>query len=199
MTYEAFLDWADEDTRAEWVNGDVVMTSPANLRHQDLDRFLLNLLTLFVEARHLGTIIGPPFQMKLSSSGREPDILFVTTSHLDRLRETFLDGPADLVVEIVSDDSATRDRVVKRQEYEEGGVLEYWLLDPRTQRARFFHAEIPGKFQEMHPDAEGMYRSAVLPGFWLRIDWLWQDPLPGALGTALEIDRAAFSRYFEQE
>ena len=34
MTYQEFLNWADEDTLAEWVNGKVIMTSPASLRHQ---------------------------------------------------------------------------------------------------------------------------------------------------------------------
>ena len=39
MTYEEFLAWADEDTLAEWVDGEVVMTSPASNRHQDLTAF----------------------------------------------------------------------------------------------------------------------------------------------------------------
>jgi hypothetical protein len=38
MTYAEFLDWADEDTLAEWVNGKVIMTSPASLRHQPSSR-----------------------------------------------------------------------------------------------------------------------------------------------------------------
>ncbi|MGH2411546.1 MAG: Uma2 family endonuclease [Chloroflexota bacterium] len=47
MTYDEFLDWADEDTLAEWVDGKVIMTSPANRRHQELVGFLYGLLDVY--------------------------------------------------------------------------------------------------------------------------------------------------------
>jgi Uma2 family endonuclease len=110
MTYEEFLDWLDEDTPAEWRDGQVVMASPAKLKHQNISTFLITLLAFFADVHELGTIIGPPFQMRLATSGREPDVLFVAAAHLDRLKETYLDGPADLVVEVVSPESGGRDR-----------------------------------------------------------------------------------------
>lgn len=39
LSYEAFLAWADEDTRAEWVGGEVSLMSPASTRHQDIADF----------------------------------------------------------------------------------------------------------------------------------------------------------------
>src|SRR5437660_7260810 len=79
MTYEEFLEWADEDTRAEWVDGEVILVSPASKPHQSLLRFLVALLSYFVEANDLGELLFAPFQMKLSTrpSGREPDLLFI--------------------------------------------------------------------------------------------------------------------------
>ena len=47
MTYEEFLDWLDEDTFAEWVDGEVVFMSPATFGHQDLVIFLSALLRHF--------------------------------------------------------------------------------------------------------------------------------------------------------
>ena len=70
--------------------------------------------------------------------GREPDILFIAREHLDRFRDTYLDGPADLVVEIISRDSRARDRGDKFYEYEQGGVREYWLLDYLRRQAEFY-------------------------------------------------------------
>lgn len=58
---------------------------------------------------------------------------FVASEHLDRLKETYLDGPADLVVGIVSPDSVGRDRGEKFYEYAQGGVPEYWLIDPQLE------------------------------------------------------------------
>jgi len=180
MTYEEFLDWADEDTWAEWVDGEVIILSPASLLHQALDTFLLSVLTSFVSFRDLGIVLGPPFQMKTGPDlpGREPDVIFVAREHLDRLRDVYLDGPADLVVEIVSPDSRTRDSQDKLHEYEEGGVPEYWVLDPFRREAKFYQLGEDGSYYLVAPDENGVYESAVLKGLRLKVDWLWQKPLP---------------------
>ncbi len=193
MTYEEFLDWADEDTLAEWVDGEVVMYSPASKRHQQIVGFLEKVLGTFVEQHDLGVVLSAPFQMKLEH-GREPDLLFVAREHLERLKETHLDGPADLVVEIVSPESVGRDRGDKFYEYERGGVVEYWLIDPQTKRAEFYQRAASGQYQLVPPDAEGVYRSAVLPGLWLRVVWLWQEPLPAMEDLLLDIGGESYAR-----
>jgi len=179
MSYEKFLEWVDEDILAEWVDGEVVMTSPASNRHQDISGFLESVLRSFVETRQLGIVRSAPFQMKLEQ-GREPDLLFVARDHLDWLKETYLDGPADLVVEIISPEGAGRDRGEKFYEYAGGGVPEYWLLDPQTEWAEFY------QLQERHyrlafGGREGKYQALTLSGFWLQVEWLWQEPLPPVL------------------
>jgi Uma2 family endonuclease len=193
MTYEQFLAWADEDTLAEWVavpdtdEGEVVVTSPASNKHQDIARFLTALLSIYVETQQLGVVRPAPFQMKLEHSGREPDLLFVATAHLDRLKETHLDGPADLVVEIVSPESIGRDRGTKFVEYARGGVLEYWLLDPQARRAEFYRLREMGQYETAFAGHEGRYEAQILPGFWLRVEWLWQEPLPKTLDMLREL------------
>jgi Uma2 family endonuclease len=200
MTYEEFLDWVDEDTLAEWVAspgeeaGEVVMYSPASDRHQDIADFLVSVLRPFVEERQLGLVRSAPFQMKLEHSGREPDVLFVTKDHLDRLQETYLDGPADLAVEIISPESAGRDRGEKFYEYEAGGVAEYWLIDPQKERAEFYQLEAD-QYQQVAPDTEGIYRSAALPGFWLRVEWLWQKPLPPVEDVMLDVGGEEYAKW----
>src|SRR5256885_5964292 len=138
MTFEEFLEWADEDTYAEWVDGEVIMMCPATDWHQDLDDFLTALVRHFVEAGQLCRVFSNPILMRLPSrpSGREPDLIFVAKAHLNRLRTSYLDGPADLVVEIISPESRERDEVDKLREYEQAGVPEYWMLDPEQRWAR---------------------------------------------------------------
>jgi len=176
MTYQEFLNWADEDTLAEWVNGEIVMTSPASRIHQLIGLFLGGVIRSYVEERALGQVIIAPFQMKLATSGREPDLLFIATENLSRLRKTYLDGPADLAVEIISPESVGRDRGTKFYEYEEAGIPEYWLIDPLREQAEFYRLDEQGHYSLVSPDAEGIYRSETTPGFWLRVDWLWQPP-----------------------
>lgn len=205
MTYEEFLAWADEDTLAEWVDGEVIMTSPASRRHQEIALFLGQVIGLYVEQLGSGRVLVSPFQMKLERSGREPDLLFVANEHLERLKETYLDGPADLVVEIVSKESAGRDRGEKFYEYEQAGVPEYWLIDPGMKRVEFYQLSSEGQYHLVSPDPAGVYRSPILPAFWLRVAWLWQEPLPSpvrVVATIAGVDPAlteAFERALRGE
>jgi Uma2 family endonuclease len=189
MTYEQFLEWADEDTNAEWVNGEVVWMSPLSDLHQELALFLLRVLAAFVEERRLGKLRYERYQMKTAPHlpGREPDLLFVGNEHLSQLKGNHLEGPADLVVEIVSPESRERDCEEKYTEYEEGGVPEYWLLDQPQQQAKFYLLGEGGRYHQAPVGEEGIFRSRALPGFWLRVEWLWQDPLPGVRAVLREL------------
>jgi len=180
MTYEEFLDWADEDTYAEWVDGKVELMSPASVEHQDISLFLSRLFAEFADQQDAGKLLVAPFQMRLSNvrRGREPDLLFVLKENTGRLQRSYLDGPADLVIEIISPESVLRDRGAKYAEYEAGGVREYWIVDNLSHRADFFVLDGEGRYQRASPDTEGKYESAVLPGFWINVGWLWQSPLP---------------------
>ncbi len=187
ITYEEFLAQVNEDTLAEWVNGGIVIASPASTRHQLIGDFLNRIIAIFVEQHQLGVIISPPFQMKLPNSGREPDLIFIAREHLSRLKETYLDGPADLVVEIISLESQERDRGMKFYEYEAGDVPEYWLIDPIRQAVEFYQLNEDGVYQPVFTGKAGTYHSKIVAGFWLKIEWLWQDPLPTVLDTLQEL------------
>ncbi len=182
MTYEQFLDWLDEDARAEWVDGQVILMSPASYLHQTIVGFLLRVLSEFVAAHDSGEVIAGPFQMKLPArpSGREPDLLFVARDRRHLIHKTFLDGAADLVVEVISPESRGRDTLDKRYEYEQSGVREYWLVDPERHEATLF-ARSGGRFTKQRL-TRGRLVSSVLPGLWLELDWLWDRPFPGLQG-----------------
>lgn len=179
MTFEEFLEWADEDTFAEWVDGEVQFWTTTAL-HQIIGKFLLVTMDQFVQTKDLGIVLFAPFLMRLEQrpSGREPDILFVSKENLDRLRDNWLDGPADLVVEIVSEESRKRDREVKFAEYAAGGVREYWLIDPPRQQAELFVLAPDGHYVPAPVDEHGLLHSVVLEGVKLDVRWLWQDPKP---------------------
>jgi len=189
MTYGEFLDWADEDTHAEWVDGEVVFMSPVSDAHQEISGFLLRVISEFVEVHQLGKVRYESFQMKLVTTprGREPDILFIGNEHLSLLKPNYLDGPADLAVEIVSPDSIDRDRVKKFAEYQGGGVREYWLIDPLMRDAGFFLLDDKGRYQSVPTDVDGIYHSTVLEGLWLKTDWLWQSPSPPMYAVRKEL------------
>lgn len=183
MSFDEFLDWCDEDTHAEWVDGEIIMTSPASMPHQQLGGLLNTLLGIYVEEHDLGIVLLAPFMMKLETrpSGREPDLLFVSKERLHLLKNTYLDGAADLVIEIISPESLSRDRGDKFIEYEAAGIGEYWLLDPERRRAEFYQLGDNKLYQVVLPTNDGVYHSRAVKGFWLRESWLWQQPPPPAL------------------
>jgi len=181
MTYNEWLLWPESQSRwSEWVDGEAIVAMPPKLVHALLSGFLFRLIGAYVDHFDLGQVIDAPFEMRLPASAREPDILFVKTENLWRLTPERLVGPADLVVELVSDDSVTRDRRDKMQEYTEASIPEYWLLvsRPGKHRADFYGFGEGGAYEPIPLDAEGRFASRVLPGFWLDPTWLWQDPLP---------------------
>lgn len=188
VTYEDFLDWPGDNPHLEWVNGKVISMSPVFLEHSDTGLFLLKAISAFVETEDLGKVLSDPFQMKTGPDlpGRAPDILFVAKANLGRLQPLFLDGPGDLVVEVISPGSRAVDRGEKFYEYEQGGVPEYWLMDPQRRQAEFYQRGEDGIYRPAALDPQGRYSSGALPGLWLQVDWLWQRPLPPLLRVLKE-------------
>ena len=182
MVYEQWRAWADDaEVKSEWVDGEVIVVMSTTIRHADVSGFLYKLLSLYAEFLNLGRVFAETVEMRLADRSRVPDLLFIRRDHLHRLTDQRLVGPADLVVEVVSDDSVARDREEKAREYAAAGVPEYWVLDARLGQERAdVYRLIDGRYQAAPLDAEGRYHSAALPGFWLHPDWLRQDPLPNA-------------------
>jgi len=181
ITFEEYLAQYASDFH-EYVGGIVIKMSPSSLRHAELLLYLAFLLSTYFDSKPDGKVIVVPFVMRLPKHdhGREPDLLIVLNENRDRLHDSYMDGPADICIEIVSPESVSRDHGEKFQEYEEGGVGEYWILDPIHTETRFYRLGEEGLYIRQSEDAEGNYTTPRLPQFRFHIPTLWQDTLPGA-------------------
>lgn len=190
MSYKEYCEWTDEETRAEWVDGEVILFMPAKPRHADLIGWLIALLRIYTQFFNLARVMPASIEMKTSptSNAREPDILVVANENLHRIAESKIEGPADFVVEVVSDESVKRDYETKYAEYEAAGVREYWILDPRpgNELAQFYQLDEQGRYRRVLA-RNGICRSVVLRGFWLDEAWLWPDEKPDPLRVAADI------------
>jgi Uma2 family endonuclease len=196
VSWEAFLEWVDEDSHAEWVNGEIIEMAPFTDDHVDIRDFLIEVVRAYVRWKQLGWAPGGFFmRTEPRPSSREPDLVFVATERLGISTGTYLNGPADLVVEIVSPDSVTRDRGEKFEEYEAAGVREYWVIDPLHDEALFYQLQTDGTYRAAELDAEGWYHSMVLPGFRLKPAWLWRVPLQHAQAALYTIGGEAYVNY----
>lgn len=187
VTEEEYLELCDEDLKAELIRGVLVVSTPASVRHEQLQGWLQAILRAYVEAHDLGVVLGSRTPMRLGEEYFEPDLVFVARPHLEKLGPVFLEGPADVAVEITSPDSRALDRVVKRRAYEQHGVREYWLIDPERESAEFYVLTAKGRYRRASVGKSGVYRSQGIPGFRLRVEWLWQDPLPPLLAVLHEL------------
>jgi Uma2 family endonuclease len=181
MSFTEFMEWSGE-AYAEWVDGRGIAYRARTDRHQSLLGWLLVLIGSYVDLHDLGSVYPLRMSMLLLNgrSLRQPDLFFITREHRDKMTTYWLDGPADLVVEIIAGDSVTCDRVEKFAEYAAAGVREYWLIDSRrvAEPPACYQLAESGEYTAIAPAADGCYYSGVLPGFWLDPAWLQQDPLP---------------------
>ena len=181
-SYADYLALPGDARLIEWKDGEIIEYMPPSNKHQRLIRFLSSLLGDYAELLELGVVQVSPFEVRLWPDGpsREPDLFFVSRDRLALLgRKSFAGGP-DLVVEIISTSSSRTDRVEKFIEYEQAGVREYWLIDPRfgKEQADFYQRDADNRFASVALDENGVYTSVVLPGFRLTPASLWREPLP---------------------
>jgi Uma2 family endonuclease len=170
----------------EWVEG-VVIKMSGTVTHNDLSDYLDLLIRAYFELRPIGRVIGQPFVLRLPAfpkRRRLPDLMILLKTSASELKDTYLDGAADICIEVVSEESVERDYGVKFHEYERGGVPESWIFDPLRRATRFYRLNDEGLYSLQSLDAAGNYRTPTLPGFVLHVPTLWQDELPGPADTA---------------
>lgn len=173
-------------THVEWVYGVVIALSPVTPEYSDLNQFVDFLFKTMLDLTTGGKVFRDPMVMKLGPDfpARQPDIQVLLPDRIHFIKKAQVAGPANLVVEIVSPESSKRDRGDKYDEYEKGGVDEYWILDQLRKESLFYVRGEDGLYHTRQP-IEGVYTSHVLPKLKLHIDLFWQEKLP----TTVEIVR----------
>ncbi len=129
-----FYNWVDSDTKAEFIEGKVVIHSPVKEEHWKVSDLLSSIISVFARRKKLGRIGVENVMVSLTHNDFEPDIVF----YKEEKAHTFTKGqmlfPApDFVVEILSKSTARTDRTIKKEDYAAHGVQEYWIIDPLKQ------------------------------------------------------------------
>lgn len=133
VTYDIYAALPDDGLRYEVLDGSLELMSPGpNTSHQILSYNLQAKLSGSCKSEYL--ILYAPLDVILSPTNVvQPDLIFIRPERADIVTKRGIEGPPDLVVEILSPGSRHRDRVRKLRIYEKHGVPEYWILDPGAQ------------------------------------------------------------------
>ncbi|GHV75366.1 hypothetical protein AGMMS49942_01870 [Spirochaetia bacterium] len=135
-TYADVLAW-DEDFRAEIVNGEVYAMSPPITIHQRIVRKLTIKIGNYLEGKTCEVFPSPfgvrlfPEEDRSDNTVLEPDVVVICDP--SKIDERGCNGAPDLIIEILSPSTSSRDRVLKFNLYLDAGVREYWIVDPETQ------------------------------------------------------------------
>ena len=168
---EDYLALPDTNHIVELSEGRVVIPAMPTTSHQRAVRNLLRAMDSHAQAHGLGEVCVAPLRVRLwPGKFREPDLVFMSTAHTDRIGEEFWEVP-DLVVEVISPrterSSGTErtDRLEKFEEYARAGVTEYWLVDPKEHTIEVYVLQQRGYHLLGRWGVRGIARSEVLGGF----------------------------------
>ena len=130
----SFYEWIDENTKAEFINGKIVIHSPAKKRHLTVTKLLSRLISFYSDVKELGETFYEKAMISLTRNDYEPDIVFFNKEKAATFEEDQVLFPApDFVVEILSKSTQKVDKTTKKDDYAAHGIQEYWIIDPNKQ------------------------------------------------------------------
>ena len=160
-----FYDWVTEDTRAEFINGEVVVQSPAKDRHTEAVANLASLLKTYVDIDEVGIVRPETALVTLTRNDYLPDICYFGEEKASRISSSQMKyPPPDFIIEVLSPSTEKTDRTTKFDDYADHGVWEYWLVDTETETVEQYLLR-DGRY-ELHLKVNaGTLTSDIVEGF----------------------------------
>ena len=162
---EKFYAEITPEDKWEFIQGEIVMHSPALSRHLVATKGIFKLMDAYVQVHALGVVHVEKAMTSFLRNDYEPDVVFFGTAKSALIRPDTLRFPVpDLIVEVLSPSTEARDRGVKFVDYALHGVGEYWIVDPVAETVELHRLK-----GDLYPPAprqsEGELVSEIVPGF----------------------------------
>ncbi len=143
---QEFYDRIQPNDKWEFINGQIIMHSPAKDKHTEARKNLTYLLQTHVEHNQLGEVRDENALVALTRNDYLPDIVFFGVEKAATIEpDTWKYPIPDFVVEVLSDSTEGTDRNIKKEDYATHGAREYWLVDPTQQTVEQFLLDEEGK------------------------------------------------------
>lgn len=149
----------------EFIQGEVIMHSPALNRYLTASQRTYDLLSAFVRVHQLGLVRHEKAMTSFPRNDYEPDVIFFGPAKAAIIAPDTLKFPIpDLIVEVLSPSTTERDRGIKFKDYALHGVAEYWIIDPVVETVEL-HRLADNVYPPVAAQSEGVLSSDVVPGF----------------------------------
>ncbi len=172
-----FYEEIDESQKAEFINGQVIIQSPAKEMHLAARENLHQLMRTFVQLRGLGVVRGEKALCVFPRNDYEPDVCFFGTQKTALITPDTLRFPIpDFIAEVLSDSTENKDRGEKFDDYQAHGVGEYWLIDPGEEVLEQYILK-GARYELTQKSGTGEARSVVVKDFCIPIRALFDTQL----------------------
>jgi Uma2 family endonuclease len=179
LSYEDLRGLPEDGRRYEIFEGELQATPSPSIAHQRISRNLEFLLHAHVVERELGEVFYAPCDVILDrTTVVEPDLLFVAAARRAIIRERGIEGPPDLVVEILSPSTEQRDRGAKQQIYARYGVVHYWRVDGAAHTLTELVLRGDNYALRATHSPETPFRSALFPELTIDLAQVFRDTGP---------------------
>jgi Uma2 family endonuclease len=168
-SYADYLKWKFEE-RVELIRGKIMKMTAPNRKHQDVSGNLFFAIKQFLKEKHC-KVYSAPFDVRLPRSDKftneeiitvvQPDVCVICDE--SKLDEKGCLGAPDLVIEILSPGNSKKEIKLKYEVYEEGGVKEYWIINPVEENVAVLTLSTSGKFDgaKLYATDDIIYSNAI--------------------------------------
>jgi len=170
LTIDKTKDWTVEDylllgeieTPCQLINGELIMSPAPKPNHQKVSRRLFKLIDQATAGK--GELFYAPIDLYIDNKNVfQPDLVYLSSTNTASLTERGIEGPVDLVVEIISPSNSYTDRNQKKKKYLEFGVTEYWIVDPANETIEIYTPATGQDIPVLYLSGNGRVKSNAIP------------------------------------
>lgn len=163
----------------EFINGEVVLPSPMQLRHRLVIDRLGDLLKAFLREHPIGFGNTDGLLVKTTRNDYEPDVYFWPKSVADTFTPAMTTfPPPTFIAEVLSPGTEERDRGIKFEDYAAHGVAEYWIVDPEAEIVECYDLRGDGRYalrEKVSAASGATLRSTAVVGLSFPVAALFDD------------------------
>lgn len=161
-TIEDYLLLGESNMPCQLINGELIMSPAPTPKHQRVARILFKLFDQILSNK--GEVFFSPIDLYVDNRNVfQPDLIFIANHNKNVISERGIEGPVEIVVEIISPSNSYTDRNQKKDLYLKFKVGEYWIVDPGNKTIEIYTPSGGSAVPEFFASVEGEVRSVLYP------------------------------------